>query len=123
MFVVIVHDGVVFLGELKLFETLLDDFLVFFCELFEPLGVIDFENEEALDHLFGPDLVVLFGQKLRNNSLIVGPNGNHIRVLMHIGRLIFFGLAQFFFKIVLNKLKLFFFQVIILLELHFEKTF
>ena len=51
LFVIIVHNGVVFFGELELLEVLLDDFLVLLCELLEPLGVVDFEDKEAFDHL------------------------------------------------------------------------
>jgi hypothetical protein len=51
LFVVIVHDGIIFLSELKLLEVLFNNFLVFFCELFESLGIVNFENEKALYHL------------------------------------------------------------------------
>jgi hypothetical protein len=84
LLIVIVHDRVILLSELELLKVLFDDMLVLFCEIDEFFGIVDFENVEPADHLFGPDLVMLFRQKLRNDRLVISADGNNVRMLMHV---------------------------------------
>lgn len=97
LLIVIVHDRVILLSEFELLKVLFDDMLVLFCELYEFFGIVDFENVEPGDHFLGPDLVMLFRQKLRNDCLVIGANGNNVRMLMHINWLVLLCHSQFFF--------------------------
>lgn len=92
-----------------------------FYELSKFDWVVDFQQVEAFHDLPGTDFVVLLGEELRDEGLVVGADGDHVAVLVHVGWLVFFGLADLFLEVLLDQLELLVLYVVVLVELDFKK--
>jgi len=56
-----------------------------FYELSKFDWVVDFQQVEAFHDLQGTDFVVLLGEDLRDEGLVVRADGDHVAVLVHVG--------------------------------------
>lgn len=92
-----------------------------FYELSKFDWVVDFQQVEMFHDLPGTDFVVLLGEELRDEGLVVGADGDHVAVLVHVRWLVFFGLADLFLEVLLDQLELLVLYVVVLVELDFKK--